>query len=79
MNGFENSHVLQAFTGIPGGEVEKTTIKTSSELFGFRGEPAVIPQAGIFGVFGADRLENSHILQASTLVLKQASFHQVRQ
>jgi len=66
MNGFENSHVLQAFTGIPGGEIKNKTIKTPSEIFGFPGETAAIQKAGIAGVFGADRLENSHILRAST-------------
>jgi len=55
MNGFENSHILQAFTGISVGEVKKITIKPPSEIFGFPGEPAVIQQAGIAGVFGADR------------------------
>ena len=65
MNGFENSQILQAFTGISGGEIKNKTIKTPSEIFGFSGEPAVIQKAGIASVFGADRLENSHILRAS--------------
>ena len=66
MNGFENSQILQAFTGISGGEIKNKTIKTPSEIFGFSIEPAVIHKAGIVGVFGADRLENSYILRAST-------------
>ena len=66
LNRFENSQVLQAFTGISGGEVKKATIKTPSGIFGFRGDPAGIQQAGIVDVFGVDRLENSRILHAST-------------
>ena len=56
VNDFENSQILQAFTGISGGEIKNKTIKTPSEIFGFSGEPAVIQQTGIAGVFGAGRL-----------------------
>ena len=66
MDGFENSHALQAVTGISVGEIKNKTIKTLSDGFGFREELEGILQSGIAGAFGINKLENSHILQAST-------------
>ena len=50
----ENDHVLQ----------EKSTIKKSPNDLGFLGEAMATQQTGKINTFGAERLENSRVLQA---------------